>query len=98
MVAMFIIVRGVLRGFGVRSYIYEQMRVRELKGFIEDLDINELLICVEGNVEAVMGLVDALRKMPIPAIVSDIETYETDSCYHEQADDSVEIIVKDFDL
>jgi hydrogenase maturation factor HypF (carbamoyltransferase family) len=97
MPAMVIIVRGVLRGFGVRGYIYEQMRMRRLKGFIEDLDINELLVCVEGDAEAITSLVNALRKMAIPAIISDIETYETDDCYHEQADGDIEIIVKDFD-
>ena len=75
-----ILVKGVLRGFGFKGFIYEKMSEKRLAGFIEDLDIDEIIICVEGPEESVAQLVNEI-KAGIPYVIIDsIEVYNIDSC------------------
>jgi|UniRef100_A0A7J3Z6I4 Hydrogenase maturation factor len=91
-----IIVRGVLRGFGIRGYAYEKMMLKGLRGFIEDLDSNELLLCVSGPETSLNEFIVELKNALPFVIISDIEVYEFEGCLH-QGDEDISLIVKDFE-
>jgi acylphosphatase len=95
-VTYLVIIRGVLRGFGIRGYIYEKMMMKKLSGFIEDLNLDEILVCVSGLENSVHEFIDELRNLALFAVINDVEVYEFEECLHNE-EEGVSLIVKDFE-
>jgi hydrogenase maturation factor HypF (carbamoyltransferase family) len=91
-----IIIRGVLRGFGIRGYIYERMVIKGLRGIIEDLEPNEILLCINGSENALNEFIEELKKCTPFAIINDVEVYEFEECLPQEGED-ISIIVKSFE-
>ncbi|MEL9940334.1 MAG: acylphosphatase [Ignisphaera sp.] len=95
MSSYFILVKGVIRGFGLKGFIYEKMRIRKLRGFIEDIDSDEILVCIENadhmNINEIVN--EIKNEMPY-VIISDIDVFPVDSCNPRYSD--IDIIEKDY--
>ncbi|MEM0027280.1 MAG: acylphosphatase [Ignisphaera sp.] len=92
----FILIKGFIRGFGLKGLLYEKMRIKKLHGFIEDIDSDEILVCVENADRMdINEIIDEIKNEMPYVIINSIDVFSIDSCSPRHED--IDIIEKDYE-
>ena len=77
-------VSGRVQGVGFRYFVMRQAEAMQVRGYVRNLRDGRVEFLLQGDADAVAGLVEIIRAGPSHARVSDVITEELESAAFEQ--------------